>query len=64
MVEQHVTTNLTDVALLGAAGVVIETNRITNLIEQLAGSGFHEIQVVFLYYMLLRYYLAAENAIM
>ena len=63
VVKQDVTTNPIDLALLGARRVVLETNRITNLIEQLAGSGFHEIQVVFLYYMLLRYYLATENAI-
>jgi len=49
VVKQDVTTNPIDLALLGARRVVLETNRITNLIEQLAGSGFHEIQVVSLH---------------
>jgi hypothetical protein len=55
VVKQEVTMNPINVALLGAVGVVLETNRITNLIEQLAGSSFHEMQIVFLYYVLLRY---------
>jgi len=63
VVEQDVTTNLIDVALLGAVGTELETTRITNLIEQLAGSGFHEIQAASLYYVLFRYYLATENTI-
>ena len=49
VVKQEVTMNPINVALLGAVRVVLETNRITNLIEQLAGSGFHEIQVVSLH---------------
>jgi len=48
VVKQDITTTPIDVALLGAGGVVLERNRITNLIDQPAGSGFQEIQVVFL----------------
>jgi hypothetical protein len=41
VVEKNVTTNPTDIGLLGFVGVMLEPNSVSNLIEELLRSRFH-----------------------